>query len=72
MQYTMNTARSILLPHWSSGRKCVCRTRAMLPGKELLGFFVVARSLELCPVYGNSPILYVTYNTNDNKWVYTV
>ncbi|KAF9809051.1 hypothetical protein SFRURICE_014625 [Spodoptera frugiperda] len=46
------------LPRWSSGRKCDCRTRGR--AKYYWAFFgfpknfsVVARSLELCPVYGN-------------------
>ncbi|KAF9802097.1 hypothetical protein SFRURICE_004348 [Spodoptera frugiperda] len=37
------------LPLWSSGRKCDCRTR----GDPLSESFSVARSLEMCPVYGN-------------------
>uniref|UniRef100_A0A2H1WMN7 SFRICE_035484 n=1 Tax=Spodoptera frugiperda TaxID=7108 RepID=A0A2H1WMN7_SPOFR len=53
------------LPRWSSGRKCDCRTRGLGfdsgSGKVLLGFFekfsVVARSLELCPLYGNRFII---------------
>ncbi|KAF9787550.1 hypothetical protein SFRURICE_001602 [Spodoptera frugiperda] len=53
------------LPRWSSGRKCDCRTRGLgfdsRVGQSITGLFsdfsknfsVVARSLELCPGYGN-------------------
>uniref|UniRef100_A0A2H1W7F5 SFRICE_013510 n=1 Tax=Spodoptera frugiperda TaxID=7108 RepID=A0A2H1W7F5_SPOFR len=57
-------APSIRLPRWSSGRKCDCRTRGLgfdsRVGQSITGHFrifenfsVVARSLELCPGYGN-------------------
>uniref|UniRef100_A0A2H1V128 SFRICE_028266 n=1 Tax=Spodoptera frugiperda TaxID=7108 RepID=A0A2H1V128_SPOFR len=46
------------LPRWSSCRKCDCRTRGLGFDSRIrqrnTGFFcIVARSLELCPVYGN-------------------
>ncbi|KAF9806924.1 hypothetical protein SFRURICE_020347 [Spodoptera frugiperda] len=52
------------LLRWSSGRKCYCRTRGLgfdfWVGLSITGLFrffedysIVARSLELCPVYGN-------------------
>ncbi|KAF9791429.1 hypothetical protein SFRURICE_012960 [Spodoptera frugiperda] len=49
------------LPRWSRGRKCGCRTRGLgfdfRVGQSITGLFenfsVVARSLEVCPVYGN-------------------
>uniref|UniRef100_A0A2H1W4S1 SFRICE_016116 n=1 Tax=Spodoptera frugiperda TaxID=7108 RepID=A0A2H1W4S1_SPOFR len=48
------------LPRWTSDRKCDCRTRGLgfdpRVGQCKTGVFsvfLVARSLELCPVYGN-------------------
>ncbi|KAF9822465.1 hypothetical protein SFRURICE_006548 [Spodoptera frugiperda] len=40
------------LHHWSSGRKCDCRTRGL--GFDSRIGQIAARSLELCTVYGNS------------------
>uniref|UniRef100_A0A2H1WI13 SFRICE_033128 n=1 Tax=Spodoptera frugiperda TaxID=7108 RepID=A0A2H1WI13_SPOFR len=39
------------LTHWSSDRKCNCRSRGL--GFDSPVRQIVARSLELCPVYGN-------------------
>ncbi|KAF9794705.1 hypothetical protein SFRURICE_019583 [Spodoptera frugiperda] len=39
------------LPRWSSGCKCDCRARGLWFDSR--AFFVVTRSLEMCPVYGN-------------------
>ncbi|KAF9798227.1 hypothetical protein SFRURICE_010825 [Spodoptera frugiperda] len=44
-------AAQISLPRWSSGRKCDCRIRGL--GFDSRVGQIVARSLELCPVYSN-------------------
>ncbi|KAF9807252.1 hypothetical protein SFRURICE_002849 [Spodoptera frugiperda] len=45
------TAPTVKLPRWSSGRECDWRTRGL--GFDSRVRQIVARSLELCPVYGN-------------------
>ncbi|KAF9824774.1 hypothetical protein SFRURICE_015607 [Spodoptera frugiperda] len=47
---------TLLLPRWPSGCKCDCRARGLgfdsrVGRKYYWAFFVVARSLEMCPVY---------------------
>ncbi|KAF9787584.1 hypothetical protein SFRURICE_001636 [Spodoptera frugiperda] len=56
----VETGISFRLPGWPNGCMCDCRARGPGSGEELLGFFrffvnfsVLARSLEMCPVYGN-------------------
>ncbi|KAF9809960.1 hypothetical protein SFRURICE_002190 [Spodoptera frugiperda] len=63
---------ALILPCWTSGCKCDCRTRGLgfdsHFGQAINGlgknFSIVARSLELCPVSGNSPITWDLYH----KW----
>ncbi|KAF9795898.1 hypothetical protein SFRURICE_017762 [Spodoptera frugiperda] len=74
--------RTASLGEWAQALTTEKGVASSIPklSKVILGFFwflenfsLVARSLKLCPVYGNRhPLLHGTYNKNGEKWVYIV
>ncbi|KAF9807010.1 hypothetical protein SFRURICE_011154, partial [Spodoptera frugiperda] len=65
----------LILPRWSTGRKCDCRTRGLGSGKVLLRFFRFFENFSVVAVSGivpnisqqTHPLLHGTYNTNGEK-----